>query len=346
MAESKNQTIQIMRGIAIAIVLLRHAIAQVNRDAVLDVAEQIIICFHMPVFFVVSGYLFQKQLKKYQSLTKAKFLAGKAKRLLVPYAFWTVLLWTGVQIACKLSPAILAKMTEIGFAPMSVGNLLYGLLTYQVYYTEHLWFVYVLFLLFVINIFMQRVGATRYTFVFWLIIGLVTLFVDLPHIIERTLLWGVFFEFGRITYKYSIPAKCTGGGNLAACILFIGGSVLRIAGQHSEITGRLFGVLMQLNKYLIGFAGVVLIYAASRYLSRFGKALKVPKTVGDYSFDIYLMHNPYFVALSAIALNKLLGVNSYVTVIIATLLGICIPMLVSYLVIRRVKWMSSIMIGR
>ena len=54
MAESKNQTIQIMRGIAIAIVLLRHAIAQVNRDAVLDVAEQIIICFHMPVFFVIA----------------------------------------------------------------------------------------------------------------------------------------------------------------------------------------------------------------------------------------------------------------------------------------------------
>lgn len=103
---------------------------------------------------------------------------------------------------------------------------------------------------------------------------------------------------------------------------------------------------MQLDKYLIGFCGVILIYAVSQYLSRFEKAQIVPKTVGDYFFDIYLMHNPYFVALSAIVLNKLLGVNPYVTVMIATLLGICIPMLLSYLVIRRVKWMPAVMIGR
>lgn len=100
----------------------------------------------------------------------------------------------------------------IAIVSMSIGSLLYGLLTYQVYYTEHLWFVYVLFLLFVVNIFMQKVGATRYALVAWLIVGLATLFVDFPHIIERTMVWGIFFEFGRIAYKYSIPEKYTPGG--------------------------------------------------------------------------------------------------------------------------------------
>lgn len=211
-SDRNNQTIQVMRGIAIAVVLLRHAIAQVNADAILGGTEQIIICFHMPVFFVIAGYLFQKQLGKYQTETKAKFLIDKARRLLIPYVFWTVLLWIGVQVACKLSPVILTKLTVIGFAPMSVGNLIYGLLTYQVYYTEHLWFLYVLFLLFAINIFTQKVGASRYSVVIWLLIGLVTLFVDFPHIIERTMLWGIFFEFGRIAQKHSITAKMRGGG--------------------------------------------------------------------------------------------------------------------------------------
>lgn len=210
-SDRNNQTIQIMRGIAIAVVLLRHAIAQVNTDAILDGAEQTIICFHMPVFFVIAGYLFQKQLGKYQAEAKIKFLIGKAKRLLIPYVFWTVLLWIGVQVACMLSPALLAKLTEIEFAPMSVGNLIYGLLTYQVYYTEHLWFLYVLFLMFAINIFTQKIGASCYSVVIWLLIGLVTLFVDFPHIIERTMLWGIFFEFGRIAQKHSITAKMSGG---------------------------------------------------------------------------------------------------------------------------------------
>lgn len=73
MSENKNQTIQIMRGLAIAIVLLRHAIAQVNTDAVLDMAEQIIICFHMPVFFVLAGYLFQNRIEKDQAIGGANF---------------------------------------------------------------------------------------------------------------------------------------------------------------------------------------------------------------------------------------------------------------------------------
>ena len=144
----KNQQIQIMRGLAITIVLIRHAIAQVNTDVLLDAVEDIIICFHMPVFFVIAGFLFQRGLSKYLQKEKGQFIIGKAKHLMLPYLFWTLLLWMGVQIACMTSSSVLEKMTDIGFAPMSIGNLIYGLLTYQVYYTEHLWFLYVLFVLF------------------------------------------------------------------------------------------------------------------------------------------------------------------------------------------------------
>lgn len=56
MATRNNETIQIMRGIAITVVLVRHAIAQVNAGIILTALEQIIICFHMPIFFVIAGY--------------------------------------------------------------------------------------------------------------------------------------------------------------------------------------------------------------------------------------------------------------------------------------------------
>ncbi len=207
----KNKTIQIMRGIAIVVVLIRHAIAQVNTDVLLDAVEDIIICFHMPVFFMIAGFLFQRGLSKYLQKGKGQFIIGKAKHLMFPYLFWTLLLWMGVQIACMANSSVLEKMTDIGFAPMSIGNLIYGLLTYQVYYTEHLWFLYVLFVLFLINIYMAKRGDTRVCLIIWLSLGFLTRFITLPHIIERTMEWGVFFSFGRYIQANNITKKMSGG---------------------------------------------------------------------------------------------------------------------------------------
>lgn len=346
-AREKSDVIQIMRGIAIVLVLFRHAIAQVNADVVLDAIEEIIICFHMPVFFVIAGFLFQKGLTKYIQKGKMNFLVGKAKHLLVPYVFWTILLWLGVQIACMSSSAVHAKMTEIGFAPMSIGNLLYGLLTYQVYYTEYLWFLYVLFLFFVINIIAERAGSTMWTLWIWGLIGILSLFVTLPHIIERVMGWGIFFAFGIFVQKNQKVEKMSGGGGYRACIclMFLIGVLIRLMGLDSGITLKLFSVFMQLDKYLIGFAGVGLVYILAIELSKIN-AKKLIKCIGDYSFDIYLMHNPYCVALSAMVLNRMLGVPAYISVVAATIVGVVLPMVASKLVIRKVKLLSTIMIGR
>jgi len=78
----KNQQIQIMRGLAITIVLIRHASAQVNTDVLLDAVEDIIICFHMLVFFLITGFLFQRGLSKYLQKGKEQFIIGKAKHLM------------------------------------------------------------------------------------------------------------------------------------------------------------------------------------------------------------------------------------------------------------------------
>lgn len=59
------------------------------------------------------------------------------------------------------------------------------------------------------------------------------------------------------------------------------------------------------------------------------------KTIGDYSFDIYLMHNPYCVALSAIILNKIIGLPATFVVVVSTIIGVILPMFISRQVIRK-----------
>ena len=47
----KVSTLQVMRGIAIILVLVWHSISQVNRNPVLNGLGQIIICFHIYISF-------------------------------------------------------------------------------------------------------------------------------------------------------------------------------------------------------------------------------------------------------------------------------------------------------
>ena len=70
---------------------------------------------------------------------------------------------------------------------------------------------------------------------------------------------------------------------------------------------------VQAIKYAEVFLGVCVIYAVAKTL----KNNPLVKTIGDYSYDIYLMHNPYIVALTSVILNKVIGINSYVTTVAA-----------------------------
>ena len=58
------------------------------------------------------------------------------------------------------------------------------------------------------------------------------------------------------------------------------------------------------------------------------------------------MHNPYFVALGAMVLNNILGISAYIAVITATVICVVVPMIISKLVIRRVKLLPAVMLGR
>lgn len=77
----RNESIDIIKGVLIILVLLGHSISLVYGESCVDnIVFKIIYSFHMPLFVFVSGYLFQKSLQK-----KFKDLLGqKIKRLIVP----------------------------------------------------------------------------------------------------------------------------------------------------------------------------------------------------------------------------------------------------------------------
>lgn len=336
----KDSRLQVMRGIAIVLVLVWHSISQVNRNSVLNGLGQIIICFHMPIFFVIAGFLFEKGLAKYLKNGRMVFLKKKAKHLLMPYVFWTVLLWAGVNGALFVMPSTVNKLSLLGFPPMTVIEMLWGILTYENYYTQHLWFLYVLFAFFVINIFLPKKGKSWTVFVLWVGIGFVSVCVDLPNILERIMLWGCFFCIGRIVCEKPLILQRISGGRVA--FLFICISVLRLL-SYSVSGSMMIRLGVQIIKYAEGFLGVCVIYSLAKLLEN--NVFLNLKTIGDYSYDIYLMHNPYIVALTSIILNKGLRINSYITIVAAVSMGIALPICASRHAIRNIPFLAEVLLG-
>ena len=95
--------LDIARGICIFFVVLGHAIIPSirNNNKILEYIYKYIYSFHMPVFFIISGIIFENNVYKYDS--KLQFLKKKAKLLLVPYLTFSVITYICVEICLRLN---------------------------------------------------------------------------------------------------------------------------------------------------------------------------------------------------------------------------------------------------
>ena len=75
---NRSQSVDIAKGILIILVVIAHA--QV------DMVHDIIFMFHMPLFFVISGFLMKRE-----TLVKVGYVRGKIKHLMIPYMTYLVL---------------------------------------------------------------------------------------------------------------------------------------------------------------------------------------------------------------------------------------------------------------
>lgn len=137
----RDNAIDLLRGIAILVVylghsILYHPIAMQDLYPWCNTLGRAIESFNMPLFFILSGYLFAKSQKGIKDQYE-----GKIKRLLIPYLFTMTII-----VSMKL---ILPASMSYNSA---VGGGIKSLLINALFYGGDRWFVYVLFLIYVILI--------------------------------------------------------------------------------------------------------------------------------------------------------------------------------------------------
>ena len=125
--------IDVMRGIAITLVVLGHSIGNTT-----DPLNKFILSFHMPVFFFISGLLTRCRQEDGQIISLQSYLLKKARGILLPQVFLFIL---------HMAFDILVNHEKIS-ASLVMTNLFY-------------WFLIVLFYVSMLFWFVEKIGLVR-----------------------------------------------------------------------------------------------------------------------------------------------------------------------------------------
>lgn len=292
----RNRVIDLLRGVAAALMILGHAfivypvnIAEVPWCAAI---EHFIYTFHMELFFLLAGVV-------YSCRNYASFISKKVRRILIPYVFFGVL--------TMLMRAFGGSAVN-GVEPLGEG--IYKL----VFQGGGYWFLYVLFLIFAVYPWIERVcrGLLKEGAVGLVCLAVDTLFI-LPNIVQLSgiVKYLPYFICGRIVSRAVLRDRLISGKNrwwiaIAALCLYAGLDYLETA----------FGELIAALHFIRAVAIITVLYvllcsfAADPHPGK-GKRLLCSFLTDSsrYSLQLYLF-NGYLLTASRIVMCSLLHITN------------------------------------
>ena len=179
MTRTRSKGLDIAKGIGILLVVWAHAQGPTSA---------VIYQFHMPLFFIISGYLFNSR------NTVKEFLLRKIKSLYIPFVFWNL----AVIAVRSLYNLISGTPTLAYTAKAAIKAVLTLDKDMQL---GAIWFLGALFVMSILyKLCDTYINPKKYkrlviTAIF-LALALIGFAVDLPYFFSRTLILGMFFAFG------------------------------------------------------------------------------------------------------------------------------------------------------
>lgn len=181
MEKERLKTVDIAKGIGIILVVWAHASGP---------GSNWIYQFHMPLFFLISGYLFNSK------TTIKEFVVRKIKSLYLPFVIWNL-----VIILLRTLRNLLTSSPTASYTIKAVIKTVL-LLDKDSQFFGATWFLGALFIISVLYKCCDVIIEWKYKrVVILLIFMLLAAFgfaVSLPYFLSRTLILGMFFAFGHV----------------------------------------------------------------------------------------------------------------------------------------------------
>lgn len=289
MQKARNRTVDVLRGLAMLLVVLGHTMSGSSVDSEKSFIYQIIWSLQMPLFFLISGYVTQYSKPMESGKSLWRYVIKKTVAYLLPWTTWTF----GVR-------GVIFGQTNY----LDVKNLLWNM-------DSGYWFLFALWMISMVFGFAQFAAnkhtGLKNTAIICLvsilgaaILGCVGLVAGLSFLcIKLTIYYLPFYLLGHIYGKYSekVPEKvkhiCVAVGLIVWLVI-----ILRV--NLFAIEDGLVGIALRAVSSLCGCVAVSGMVANLQESVHGGGTLLFAEKTGRRSLEIYLIH---YLLLNMIQLN-------------------------------------------
>ncbi|MDI9215790.1 MULTISPECIES: acyltransferase [Clostridium] len=339
--ENTIKEIEYIKGIAIILVFIGHAATPsfLKRPYTYEFLVQLIYSMHMPLFFLVSGFLSLKILDMDLKKDYFSFIKNKFYRLGIP--FLTLSIATNLMI-------IVFKI--ILNQPNSSKDLINMIKTIFLYPENGimgaLWFLYTLFIISIISPIIVKLPM-RFILTLGVLINIFfpkeIYFLSL----NRVTFFLVYFLIGLYFRKYCFANKDIFHNkisNYKKIFLFMI-SIACVFFYSYLITNQIFITKYLLNtlNFLCGLSGMILVLIVIEGLKN-SSMCNILSFLGRYSIDIYIF-SWFFQIASMILITYILKISNYSIFLISNLFigSFCLPF--ALYIIRKFKILKFLFLG-
>lgn len=326
MSEVKQREIWVdnVKVIACILVVLGHFFQSMTKAGILPANDlyqwfdQTIYYFHVPLFFICSGYLYQKLSKVEDISSWGKSMLKKALNLGVPYFTFSFVTW-------------LLKTVFSGSTNDEIGGLFETLFFHP---TPPYWYLYALFFIFLItptfrNKTMAGVGLAIAAVL--KVLGIMCVGGCCVQAVSYILLNEIWFVIGMCLSVFGLKeymAKKKIALPLSVGVVFVALSVLVYkAGVQNGYVSFLLGLLACISIVIL----IIGIYRDSKQSMIFGVLAK-------YTMPIFVMHTLFAAPLRTVLLK--VGIqNAAIHVILGIAISFMGP-IIAALIMKKSKWLE------
>lgn len=317
--KERNPTIDVAKGIGIIAVVLGHVVTSYHNsnlmmdDAIPNYLCKLVYSFHMPFFFMISGYLVSKKEFDWTCCWPA------VRKNLISY---------GIPYVAFCVFSFVFKWVFSGSVNSAVSFT--DLLLIPFYPIGMMWFLYALLLVSILHILMSCTFTDKAKAE--LSISLIALVVaayvgksDLG-IYDSAKYW-FWYSFG--VYLCPKRVECL-INKQSSRYLFFGGIAFCVIVYF--LPDHIIKWLMIATTILMAILGCVIVWQCAKLCSQ----SKVLNNIGKLSLSIYLIHG-YVISLIRIILTRthIPDFGGIVLLVVCTFLGVCLPIFVYNYIIKR-----------
>jgi peptidoglycan/LPS O-acetylase OafA/YrhL len=257
---------------------------------------------------------------------------------MIPYIAFSVVSYAAIFLALKM-PIIGSILFRSGYRVGSLADVAVSVLTYKNHIDQHLWYLYVLFLLLAFCYLTGRIFRGSIGIVLALVVYYIPEFIQTPDLLAKFCHSLIFFVIGRLAATIS-GRKRKPLWLAAFSVLWLGA----FASRELILRDESF-VFLERSLWLIaGVAGVSAVVLLASLIAR--TAAEAPLNfIGGYSMDIYILHQPFITSAISTVLVNMTHISYPVICAVATVSGLSLPVLLGKYLIRENGLLRLLLLG-